>query len=73
MMTMNAQFQNGQLVAVRDREDQNWRLRVFDHCSEAGVCFCRKLDQAFGVICWWQVKPAEEVWPEIFLGRERNA
>ena len=66
-------FEKGQLVAVRDKAGQDWTLRVYDHASPEGQHFCRGLERLMPP-CWWnQVKPAEEVWPEIFLGRDRNA
>ncbi len=63
-------FMKGQLVAVRDCGEQNWTLRVFDHYSESGQIFCRRHDGEGPAIWWSEVKPAEEVWPHIFFGRE---
>ena len=69
---MSEQFQKGQLVAVRDNGEQDWVLRVYDHPSPEAQHFCRGLERSTPP-CWWcQVKPAEEVWPEIHLGRESH-
>ncbi len=69
---MNTQFQKGQLVAVRDSASQDWMLRVYDHASPEGQHFCRGLERSVPPCCWNQVKPAEDVWPEIHLGRESH-
>ena len=72
MEKQDAQFARGQLVAVRDSASQDWTLRVYDHASPEGQHFCRSLERS-GPPCWWnQAAPAEEVWPEIHLGRERH-
>ncbi len=69
---MSGQFQKGQLVAVRDGGGAGWNLRIYDHASPEGQHFCRSLERS-GPPCWWsQAEPAEDVWQEIFLGRERH-
>ena len=68
---MSEQFQKGQLVAVRDRDDEEWILRVYD-CESAGFYWCYLPDRVYGG--WWnQIRPAEEVWPELFIDKERRA
>lgn len=68
------EFEGGQLVAVRDRNDDAWKLRVV-------VDRPRPEDDDPLIACWaveagsprarpWtQAKPAEDVWPELFLWR----
>ena len=64
-------FRQGQLVAVRDRDDEEWILRVYD-CDSAGFYWCYLPDRVYGG--WWnQIRPAEEVWPELFIDKERRA
>ena len=68
-----SKFRKGQLVAVRDAADSAWHLRVYDHASPEGMHFCRGLERSTPP-CWWnQVCPAEDVWPGIFLGREKES
>ena len=65
-------LKKGQLVAVRDAEDCEWKLRVYDHASPEGLHFCVGLERG-APPCWWnQVCPAEVVWPYIFLSVERE-
>lgn len=68
------EFKKGQLVAVSDTgEDGTWHLRVFDHTSQAGQHYCQNLHLLASPAGWWNhVVPAEEVWPGIFLGVERE-
>ena len=65
-------FAKGQLVAVRDGDNAEWTLRVYDHSSETGQHFCRPLEGGGHVLWWAQVRPAEEIWPEIHFARERR-
>lgn len=68
------EFKKGQLVAVRDYEPQEWQLRMFDCMSPGGQAFCRRIPYGNEPKMWWnQILPAEEVWPEIFIGWERRA
>ena len=65
-------FRKGQLVAVRDHDGAEWKLRVFDHES-AGMLFCTPAEGEAKMPIWWaQVCPAEVVWPHIFLSVERE-
>ena len=65
------EFRKGQLVAVRDHDGAEWKLRVFDH-ENAGMNFCQGVEGETTMPIWWaQVRPAEEMWPDIFLGREK--
>ena len=67
-----ADFRKGQLVAVRDADDCEWTLRVYDHASPEGLHFCVGLERS-APPCWWnQVCPAEVVWPHLFLSVERE-
>lgn len=69
-----ADFKKGQLVAVRDRDKEDWTLRVYDHTSSEGLIFCRWLVHPAPPYPTWSIeaKPAEEVWPNIFLSVERE-
>ena len=69
------EFKKGQLVAVRDGDNEDWTLRVYDHTSSEGLIFCRWLVHPAPPYPTWSIeaKPAEEVWPNIFLGWERRA
>ena len=70
---MSEQFSEGQLVAVRDGTPGciDWHLRqyvVFDRKNKKHVATLIKGgSRAF---CWNECVPAEEVWPELFFGRE---
>ena len=67
-----SEFRKGQLVAVRDADDCEWALRVFDHASPEGLNFCTGLERS-NPPCWWnQIAPAEVVWPHLFLSVERE-
>ena len=70
-----SEFKKGQLVAVRDGDNEDWTLRVYDHTSSEGLIFCRWLVHPALPYPTWSIeaKPAEEVWPDIFLGWERSA
>ena len=66
------EFRKGQLVAVRDAEGCEWKLRVYDHASPEGLHFCVGLERG-APPCWWnQVCPAEVVWPYIFFSADRE-
>ena len=72
------EFESAQLVAVRDRNDDAWKLRV-------AVDRPRPEDDDPLIACWaveagsplarpWaQARPAEDVWPELFLRRTGKA
>ena len=68
-----SEFQKGQLVAVRDYDEAEWKLRVYDH-ERDGRHYCRLIDGlgTIGGVGWNQVVPADVVWPDIFLGNERD-
>ncbi len=67
------EFRQGQLVAVRDYNEAEWKLRVYDH-ERGGLHYCRIVDGlgTVGGVWWTQVCPAEIVWPNIFLAVERE-
>ena len=71
---MNAQFKKGQLVAVKVYSDENWEPAIFER-KEGIFYICRSLlnRDAWLRRPWSKAKPAEDVWPEIFLGWERRA
>lgn len=71
---MNAQFKKGQLVAVRAYSDEAWEPAIFERI-EGKYFICRSLlnRNAWLERPWMKAKPAEDVWPEIFLGWERRA
>lgn len=66
---MSEKFKKGQLVAVNSpaEDDRQWHLRIFKKQRPDGE-FVAEDDKRDA---WpWQVcLPAEEVWPDIFLGR----
>ena len=70
---MNSELKKGQLVAVRDYNEAEWKLRVYDH-ERSGQHYCRIVDGlgTVGGVWWAQVCPAEIVWPNIFLAVERE-
>ena len=72
---MTSEFKEGRLVAVSDCGGEGgWHLRVYVRASSSGHHFCRRLEAPFGPSVWWKhAKPAEEVWPGIFIGGERSA
>jgi len=67
-----AKFKKGQLVAVNSpaEEDGYWHLRIFKGKRPDGL-FVVGGDR--GEETYQLCFPAEEVWPEIFLGWERRA
>ena len=73
------EFKEGQLVAVKIPGATKWELRVFERVALTDEPFCvevivRRPENATGYcVCMESVCPAEEVWPEIFLGRKRRA
>lgn len=69
-----SEFKKGQLVAVKVYSDENWEPAIFER-KEGIFCICRSLlnRDAWLSRPWSKAKPAEEVWPEIFLGWERRA
>ena len=71
---MSAQFQKGQIVAVNspEEDDRQWHLRLYE--SRIGPDIHRTYNpEKENHDTWSLCRPAEDVWPEIFLGRERNA
>jgi len=71
---MSEKFQKGQLVAVRAYSDEAWEPAIFERI-EGRYFICRSLlnRNAWLERPWMKAKPAEDVWPEIFLGWERRA
>jgi len=62
------EFKKGQLVAVRNSDEFGWKMFVYDH-EEDGRHFCSWPEfEDWGATDWKYVRPAEEVWPEIFFG-----
>jgi hypothetical protein len=68
------EFKKGQLVAVKVYSDENWEPAIFER-KEGIFYICRSLlnRDAWLRRPWSKAKPAEEVWPDIFLGWERSA
>jgi len=66
------EFKKGQLVAVRDDANGRWSIWIYDHASPEGLHLCRPPNMC-GPHWWRECRPAEDVWPEIFLGWERRA
>lgn len=69
---MSEEFKKGQLVAVRDDANGRWSIWIYDHASPEGLHLCRPPSMC-GPHWWRECRPAEEVWPEVFLGWERRA
>lgn len=69
-----AEFKKGQLVAVRAYSDEAWEPAIFERI-EGKYFICRSLlnRDAWLERPWMKAKPAEDVWPDIFLGWERDA
>ena len=69
-----SEFKKGQLVAVKVYSDENWEPAIFER-KEGIFCICRSLlnREARLERPWAKAKPAEEVWPDIFLGLDRSA
>ena len=70
---MSEQFKKGQLVAVKVYSDENWEPAIFER-KEGIFCICRSLLNRDARLerPWPKAKPAEDVWPEIFIGRARK-
>ena len=65
-------FKQGQLVAVRDCNDSDWQIRVYDH-ERGGQHYCIDPAHEMSQAVWWaQVCPAEFIWPNIFLSCDRE-
>lgn len=65
-------YRRGQLVAVRDSDDCEWKLRIYDH-ERGGQHFCLDPEHELSQAMWWaQICPAEFVWPNIFLNVDRE-
>lgn len=72
---MDAQFKKGQLVAARDIAGESWALVKYNHKADhkhsvERIAEAVLLAQNYN---YKECLPAEEVWPDIFLGRERRA
>ena len=68
---MNTQFKKGQLVAVR--YGSSWEPRIFRRKDDDGLWCMDFLSHGASPYAQEDVEPAEAVWPDIFLGRERRA
>ena len=74
-----SEFKKGQLVAVKIPGATKWELRVFERVALTDEPFCvevivRRPENATGYcVCMESICPAEEVWPEIFLGQHNKA
>ena len=69
---MSEQFRQGQLVAVRDSNDCEWKLRIFDH-ERGGQHYCIDPEHEMSQAVWWaHVCPAEWIWPDAFLSCDRE-
>lgn len=68
-----SRFKKGQLVAVKVYSDENWEPAIFER-KEGIFCICRSLlnKDAWLRRPWSKAKPAEEVWPGIFVGDNRE-
>lgn len=67
-----SELREGQLVAVRDSSDCEWKLRIFDH-ERGGLCFCIDPEHEMSQAVWWaQVCPAEWIWPNVFIACDRE-
>ena len=69
---MTGEFRKGQLVAVRDKADGIWYLWIYDHASPEGAYFCRSPNRLLAPQWWREARPAETVWPGIFLEGHRH-
>ncbi len=70
---MSSEFRKGQLVAVRAYSDEPWEPAIFERI-EGNFFICRSLlnRDAWLERPWMKAKPAEDVWPDIFIGKERR-
>ena len=69
------EFKKGQLVAARDIAGESWALVKYNHKADhkhsvERIAEAVLLAQNYN---YKECLPAEEVWPDIFLGRERRA
>ena len=64
-------FKKGQLVAVR--YGSSWEPRIFRRKDDDGLWCMDFLSHGASPYTQEDVEPAEDVWPEIFLGWERRA
>jgi len=65
-------FRQGQLVAVRDSNDSEWQIRVYDH-ERGGQHYCIDPAHEMSQVVWWaQVCPAEFIWPNVHLACDRE-
>ena len=64
------EYQKGQLVAVK--YGISWEPRVFHREDDEGMWCMDLISQGLSPFPSGCVKPAEEVWPGIFIGREHS-
>jgi len=77
---MTSSFRKGQLVAVKEPPATKWDLRVFERTAYANDPYCKEVivrrpENAEGEgfsVCEQFVRPAEDVWTEISLRRDRE-
>lgn len=65
------EFKKGQLVAVR--YGPSWEPRIFRRKDDDGLWCMDFLSHGASPYAQEDVEPAEDVWPEIFLGWEHRA
>ena len=67
-------FKKGQLVVVNspEEDDRQWHLRIYESKIARDIHKTYNPDKE-DYDTWSLCFPAEEVWPNIFLGRERDA
>ena len=68
------EFKKGQIVAVNspEEDDRRWHLRLYESRIARDIHKTYNPDKE-NYDTWSLCFPAEEVWPDIFLGRERRA
>lgn len=71
---MSEMFKKGQLVAVNspEEDDRQWHLRLYESQIAPDVHKTYNPEEE-NYDTWSLCRPAEEVWPNIFLGWERRA
>lgn len=68
------EFKKGQIVVVNspEEDDRQWHLRIYESKIARDIHKTYNPDKE-DYDTWSLCFPAEEVWPNIFLGRERDA
>lgn len=68
------EFKKGQIVVVNspEEDDRQWHLRIYESKIAPDVHKTYNSEKE-SYDTWSLCIPAEEVWPNIFLGRERRA